>query len=125
MMNKEQKRQTWAKDSWFGMPCSRETKHCRFWSSRLLAQYIILVILSHPTCTLNILALMSVQIQKAQEPLPLYSSLCLKKPESLPKSVVGEIGPAAKVLLHYQLYHAAKAYFQQTSNLSGVSQLHN
>lgn len=77
MMNKEQKRQTWAMDSWFGMPCSRETKHCRFWSSRLLAQYIILVILSHPTYTLNILALMSVQIQKAQEPLPLYSSLCV------------------------------------------------
>jgi hypothetical protein len=49
--------------------------------------------------------------------------VCLKKPESLPKSVVGEIGPAAKVLLNYQLYHAAKAYFQQTSNQSGVSQL--
>jgi hypothetical protein len=51
--------------------------------------------------------------------------VCLKKPESLPKSVVGEIGPAAKVLLNYQLYHAAKAYFQQTSNPSGVSQLHD
>jgi hypothetical protein len=37
---------------------------------------------------------------------------------------VGEIGPAAKVL-NYQLYHAAKAYFQQTSNQSGVSQLHD